>query len=129
MNHSDFRLPRSLAIGTILEFYRRHSAELPDSLKKELHAIDVLRQQHLETILGFEIGMGSHPLLPRERHCYGLMLEMMVPYSDLLCIHPELRSGMRSDSIRFRRVANGTYSIRSLRDCDRSCENVQQQSR
>lgn len=97
---SNFTLPRSLVTGIFLEFYRRQSAEFPNSIKKEIHTIDVLRQRHLQTLIDGTDAIPPSPCHPRFRYGYGLMLEMMVPYSDLLCIHPDLRNSMDFDSLR-----------------------------
>lgn len=77
-----------------LEFYLRQSAEFPDSLKKELHTIDVLRQRHLQTLIEGTDEISRSPYSPKFRYGNGLILEMMVPYSDLLSIHPDLRNSM-----------------------------------
>lgn len=82
---------RSVVIGAALELYSRHRKNVSGSLDRELQTIDMLRQRHLEDLLE-NCNSSQDKLLDRRcRHSLGVALEYMVPYSDLLCIHPELR--------------------------------------
>ena len=66
-----------------------HRDELPDSVKQE--ELDTTRQYHLECILkDLDNGNGSRFNAPDRRHSYGVNLECLAGYSDLLAIHPNL---------------------------------------
>lgn len=97
MVSSDVTPSRSIVIVEFLTSYSRHRAEVPDSLKRELETLDVLRQRHLEALIeNFDVA-GRDLSEPKPLHCCQVMLESMVPYSDLLCIHPDLRNSEYSN--------------------------------
>ncbi len=94
LNSSDVTPSRSIVIGESLTYYSRIRAKVPESLKRELETLDVLRQRFLENLIENADVAGRNLSEPKPRHCCGIMLESMVSYSDLLCIHPDLRDSM-----------------------------------
>ena len=111
-------LPSCLTVTAkeILNAYAKQRDYLPNSLAPILGTLDATRLYHLETILR-QLGknprqwesQGAYSLkTPGQRHRLGVGLECLAGYSELLCIHPALRTSM--------------YLLRSLQDS--RCANV-----
>lgn len=91
---SDVTPARSIVFTVILASFFRNRTEFPESLIRELETLDILRHRHLECLIGNSNVAGRDLLEPKPRHECATMLEHMLSYADLLCIHPDLRSSM-----------------------------------
>ena len=81
----------SAVIGISLNSCSENRERLPEFLKQHLGTLDELRQYHLEIILRSLDNVSLADMVePERRHYYGIHLECMVGYSDLLMIHPRL---------------------------------------
>ena len=83
----------TIALSALFEFalnqLSHHREDLPDAVKQE--ELDITRQYHLECILkDLDNGNGARCNKPERRHSYGINLECLAGYSDLLAIHPNL---------------------------------------
>ena len=88
-NDSTCTIALSALFEVSLNQLSRHRDELPDSVKQE--ELDTTRQYHLECILNDLDNLnGSGFNEPERRHSYGVNLECLAGYSDLLAIHPNL---------------------------------------
>ena len=88
-NDSTCTIALSALFEVSLNQLSHHRDELPDSVKQE--ELDTTRQYHLECILK-DLDNLTRPGFngPERRHSYGVSLECLAGYSDLLAIHPSL---------------------------------------
>ena len=89
-NDSTCTIALSALLEVSLNKLSHHRDKLPDSVKQE--ELDTARHYHLECILKHLDklnGPGFNE--PERRHSYGVNLECLAGYSDLLAIHPNLR--------------------------------------
>ena len=89
-NDSTCTIALSALFEVSLNQLSHHRDELPDSVKQE--DLDTTRQYHLECILK-DLNNLNEPKFndPERRHSYGVDLDCLAGYSDLLAIHPNLR--------------------------------------
>ena len=88
-NDSTCTIALSALFEVSLNLLSHHRHELPDSVKQQ--ELDTTRQYHLECILkDLDNLNGPGFSEPERRHSYGVNLECLAGYSDLLAIHPNL---------------------------------------
>lgn len=89
----------SIVIGEFLTCCSQNRAEVSDSLKREFETLDQMRQRHLETLIE-NLDVAVQDLSkPADRHYYQVALDSMIPFSDLLSIHPNLRNSTCSNNL------------------------------